>query len=445
MVSDVIVNENLQPIPPSERRSAFTMGLVWVTMVASFPAVLAGFEWYSQGVSLNQMIGSGAISLLLLLAYSIPACELGARTGLGYCALSRTVFGRLGSAFVTFNLMWMFLAWYGMTAVLMAVAFAHLYHSFLPVIWLSIIFSFLMAINNFFGFTGVANFARFMAAPALIIWVGYTFFKALASGTNAAVVAPLHCSNMHALTLTSSFIVGFAVWGNEPDYWRYSKPGVWRSGVPLLVSIVIGQIIFPMAGWLVARTNGITDSSGAAAFMSNYCFAGIGWLGLIILIADYFSTNDSSLFGCAAALESVRPIKHMVAVGISTVAGAVVAALLTISDASQALSAIVALNCVILPTPTVIMLSEWFLQKHVFSQTEIFSVVPDFAELPIIRWPAIIALAAGLFVGIVTSGLFPALEHFHFGVCSLQAWVTSIIVYVPLRVCEHRYALAKSL
>lgn len=438
-------NESLQPIPSSERRSALTMGLVWVTMVASFPAVLAGFEWYSQGISFKQMIISGAISLLLLLAYSIPACELGARTGLGYCALSRTVFGRLGSAIVTFNLMWMFLAWYGMTAVLMAQAYANLYHSPLAIIWLSVIFSFLMAINNFFGFTGVANFARFMAAPALITWVLFTFVKALSSGANATMVAQTHCSNMHALTITSSFIIGFAVWGNEPDYWRYSKPGILRSGVPLLVSIVIGQLMFPMAGWLVARASGITDSAAAAAFMSNYCFGGIAWLGLLILIADYFSTNDSSLFGSAAALESVWPMKHILAVGIFAIGGAIVAALLTVFDVSKALSTIVSLNCVVLPIPTVIMLSEWFLQKRVFSQSEIFSVVPDFASLPIIRWPAIIALVAGLSIGIVTSGLFPALERFHFGVCSLQAWLASIIIYAPLRVYEYRYAVAKSL
>jgi purine-cytosine permease-like protein len=441
-VSSKQINESLQPVPLSERRSALTMGLVWVTMVASFPAVLAGFEWYGQGVSFAQMIVCAFISLVLLLAYSIPASELGARTGLGYCALSRIVFGRVGSIIVTANLMWMFTAWYAITAVLMARAFADLFHLPIALIYLSVIFSLLMAVNNFFGFTGVANFARFMAAPALITWVGYTFFKAVSAGTKAAVLNPSHLANMDALSITSSFIIGFAVWGNEPDYWRYSKPGVWRSGVPLLISIAIGQVIFPMAGWLVARSSGITGAAEGAAFMSNYCFGGMALLGLIILIADYFSTNDSNLFGCAAALESIWPMKHMLAVGIFALAGAVVAALLTITDASQALSVLVSLNCVVLPTPTVIMLCEWFLQKWLFKQGSVFSFVPEFSQLPVIRWPAIIALTGGLFVGIITSGLFPAFEHFHFGICSLQAWLTSVIVYVPLRIYVHKYAAA---
>ncbi len=436
-------SESLQPVPISERRSAFTMGLVWVTMVASFPAVLAGFEWYSQGISFNQMIVCALISLLLLMAYSIPACELGSRTGLGYCALSRFVFGRLGSALITINLLWMFTGWYAMTAVLMAQAFADIFHISLAqfpfaIIGLSVIFAFLMSVNNFFGFTGVANFARFMAAPALMTWVGYTFVKALNTPISLKTVSHLHASNTHALTIMSSFIIGFAVWGNEPDYWRYSKPGVLRTGVPLLVSIVIGQLLFPMAGWLVARGSGITDASSAAAYMSNYCFAGVAVLGLVILIADYFSTNDSSLFGTAAALDSVWPVKHMVAVGMSAFAGAILAAVFAVFDASQTLSAMVSLNCVILPTPTVIMLCEWLLQKYVFAQSAIFTVVPDFKDLPIVRWPAIVALVSGLLVGIITSGLIPALEPLHFGVCSMQAWLTSMIIYIPLRIYEYK-------
>src|SRR5580698_6557710 len=107
-------------------------------MVTSFPAVLAGFEWYRQGISLNQIILCAAVSLLLLLAYSIPACELGARTGLGYCALSQTVFGRCGAMFSTGNLLWLFTAWYGLTAVLMAQAVSGLFHWQAPIMWLSI-------------------------------------------------------------------------------------------------------------------------------------------------------------------------------------------------------------------------------------------------------------------------------------------------------------------
>ena len=199
-----------------------------------------------------------------------------------------------------------------------------------------------------------------------------------------------------------------------------------------MISIVIGQIIFPIAGWLLAQTHSLTDYASATAFMSNYCFGSIAFIGLAIVTADYFSTNDSSLFGSVAAIEGIWSLKHMVSVGIVAGVGALAAALFSATDMSQALSTLLSLNCIILPTPTVIMICEWYLRKKVMP-TNGFTSVPPINELPQICWPACIALLAGFCIGIVTSGLIPAFEIFHIGVCSLQAWLTSIIVYIPLR------------
>jgi purine-cytosine permease-like protein len=416
------------------------MGLLWVTMVASFPAVIAGFEWYKQGISLPQLIFCSAISVLLLLFYSVPACELGARTGLGYCALGQAVFGRWGSIFLTVNLLWIFVAWYALTAVFMAQAVVNLFHWQISLVLLSVIFAFLMAVNNFFGFTGVSNFARFMAAPVLIIWVGFILWKALHEPAIATPIVDLpRPGMMYALSIISSFIIGFAVWGNEQDYWRYSKPGIWRSAIPLLLSIAIGQIIFPLAGWFIARASGAVDYSSTLSFMSTYCFGGMAIIGLLILIADYFSTNDSSLFGCAAAIETSLPLNHALSVGIFTVLGAVIAALLAITDMSQTFSTLVSLNCIVLPTPTIIMIVEWWLQKNIFNRSTPFEQLNNPEQLPAVQMPAIIALVAGLFVGIISSGLIPAFEFCQIGISSLNAWLTAIIVYLPLRIyCHHK-------
>lgn len=291
-----------------------------------------------------------------------------------------------------------------------------------------------MSFNNFFGFTGIANFARFMAGPVLTIWVIYIFFKAINSPPPAIVSHYPHASSMSAISVISSFIIGFAVWGNEQDYWRYSKPGIWRSTIPLTVSIAIGQIIFPLAGWLIARNNGTMDYAAATAFMSNYCFAGITLMGLLIITSDYFSTNDSSLFGCAAAVESIFPLKHSFSVGIFAIAGAIVAALLALTNMSESLTAIVSLNCILLPIPTIIMLAEWWLKTKVFHTKNSFS--SGLSTAASLSWPAVIAFFSGLAVGIITSGLIPGFEFCHIGICSLQAWLTSIIVYLPLRIYE---------
>jgi purine-cytosine permease-like protein len=429
---------HLAQVPAGERRSPLTMGLVWITMVTSFPTVLIGFEWCKQGFSLAQVLTCTVLSSLLLICYAVPATQLGARSGLGYGALSRGVFGRAGTILVAANLVWMFTTWYGMVAFLMAQAVRDLLHVPVPMIWLSMLFAFLMAFNNFFGFSGVANFARYVAAPALICWVGYTFVKAASAAPPNVFTEPSHQSMMSAMTAISSFVIGFAVWGNEKDYWRYSKTGWLRSAVPLMVALLIGEIIFPTTGWLLSKTSGIVESSAATAFMNSYSFGGIAVVGVLILGAIYFAANDSNLFGLATTLESVWPMPHKVSVTIFAVSGAVLAAFLSTFDSSKALDALTALNCVFMPVPTVIMLMDWYMNERIFRQPVDFSDLPPLKALPFIRFPALIAAISGICVGVLTSGLIPGCEALHVGIVPIQAWLTAAIIFAVLRYFEYK-------
>ena len=89
------------------------------------------------------------------------------------------------------------------------------------------------------------------------------------------------------------------------------------------------------------------------------------------------------------------------------------------------------------------MMTEWFLMTYVFHTGAVSSWrVPRFEELPVCRWPAIIALIAGLTVGIATSGVIPGTANWNVGVCSVQAWLTSLFIYVPLRLIEYKIDIA---
>jgi len=428
----------LTPVPHEQRRSPTTMGLLWITMTTAFPAVLIGFEWHKQGFSFSQILFCSVLGCIFLLAYAIPASLLGAKSGLGYCGLSRVVFGRWGTRLVAANLIWMSVVWYGIFAVLMAQAVNDLLQVHYSMTVMAIIFGLLMAFNNFFGFAGIANFARFIAAPVLIAWVGYTFFKTINMVPHAALFEPSHQPMMTALTVTSSFVIGFAVWGNEPDYWRYSKPCSLRIAIPMVIALLIGQVIFPITGWLISQTTGITNSDTATAFLNNYSFAGFAIIGLFVLAASYFATNDSILFGSDAALETIWPMKHKTAIIILAMVGAVTAAIFSVNDSIKTLSVITDLSCIFLPVPTVIMITEWWLREKFFRLPIDFANVPALIELPAIDWPAIIALLAGFVVGTVTSGWIPGLESLHVGICSIQAWLTSAFIYTVLRVREYR-------
>lgn len=172
--------------------------------------------------------------------------------------------------------------------------------------------------------------------------------------------------------------------------------------------------------------------------MNNYSFAGFAIIGLIILAAQFFAQNDSNLFGSSTGLESICPIKHKATVTILTIVCAIGAACLSICDPSKSFEIIAALNCILLPTPTVIQLIEWYLRERVFFPRQDMSTVPDIEELPAICWPAALAWLAGITVGVATSGLIPQLELLHMGICPIQSWLTTAVVYGILR--NYQYA-----
>lgn len=414
------------PVPESQRRGPVTLGLVWLTMVTCFPCVLAGFQWCKDGVSLSQTLVCCIVSCLLLLAYTVPVCLLSARTGLGYAELNRRVFGKGPAALINCNLIWIFVGWYGIASLLLAEGLNGLCHWHLPLAPFAAVLAVLMAVNNFFGFKGIANFARFFAAPVLIGWVIYSAVKAVPSCPPSVWTEAAHTSLPQALTMVSSFVIGIAVWGNEADYWRYSRPKISHSLIPLTITLAIGQVLFPMTGWILSRSTGITDYAQATEFMNNWSFGGIAAIGALVLVASFFAANDSNLFGSSQTFKSLTGLSHRCSVAILTALGAGTAVALAHFGAAKSLESIVMLNCIILPTTTVIVVAEYYLSRktiHAFVGT---------------NWKATLAVGIAIFVGMLTSGIIPGTEALHVGICPLQTWLVALGLYVPLRKLQLR-------
>jgi len=438
MSSDTDKHYLASPVPLSVRRGPITMGLLWITMVTAFPTVLMGFQWLKDGVTLGQVIACTIIGCFVLLAYAVPAAHLGAKSGLSYGALSRLVFGGWASRLASFNILWIFTAFYAMYALLLADTIKGIFHINLPLMALAAGFAIVMAFNNFFGFSGVANFARFVAAPLIIAAVLYTFAKVLPTCPASALSTVSHVSFSTALTTVAGFVIGFMVWGNEPDYWRFGKPEKEHAALPLAISFLIGGVLFPVAGWMCARMSGITDFGAATNFINSYAFGGIAFLAPIVLAASYCAGNDSNLYGMINAVENFKKMPHHAVCATLAILCAAFAAYLSTAGLAKSLESITSLNCIFLPTATVIMFCEFFLIRHVLGIETDFTRVPAFSELPAVKWVPFSALMVGYIVGVATSGVIPGTEFMHFGLCSAQAWLSAAIVYIPARLIQHR-------
>jgi len=150
-----------RPVSLGDRRGPITMGLLWITMATGFPTVLVGFEWFRLGITLPQVVVCSVVGIVVLLAYTIPTVNLAAATGKGYGLLNESVFGKGVSALINAILILMFIGFYGLAALFMAEGINSLFGCTIPLAFLAAGLAVLMALNNFFGFSGVANFARF--------------------------------------------------------------------------------------------------------------------------------------------------------------------------------------------------------------------------------------------------------------------------------------------
>ncbi len=425
------------------RQGPLTMGLLWVSMITIFPCVLIGFEWCRDGLTLWQVIACTALSCLILLVYTVPVAQLAALSGQGYGSLNRLVFGAAGAALINFNLVWIFIGFYGLAALLLADGLTSLFHLQCSVPLLVGGLAVAMAFNNLFGFAGVANFARFLAAPVLIVWVCYTFAKVAPTCPTAALLAHPQHSFMYALATVSSFVIGVAVWGNEADYWRHGKAKVAYTAWPLLAALVIAQLIFPVTGFMVAHMTGISDFGAATKFMNGFSFGNIPLLGALVLGACYFASADSNLFGSCGALQNLLPLPRRVAVSVLGLLGAAMAVLLSVCGAAKALDCIAAVNCAILPTPTVIVLAEWWLATKAFGFNWAVLTKSESRQLLLPQRASWIALAVGWTTGLATAGVIPGCSMLHVGVCPLNAWLAALAVYIPLRLYEYQSALRR--
>ena len=427
------------PVPLSLRRGPMTMGLLWLTMVTAFTNILIGFQWYKDGFTLSQVIAFTVLGALILLAYSIPATYLGSKSGQTYGMLSRQVFGRWGSRLASFNLIWITIAWYALNALMLAYWLDGLYHLKFPMMIVAAVLSILMAFNNFFGFTGVANFARYVAAPLLLAVMIYTFGRALPTCPTTVLNVVPHIPPGAALTTIAGFVIGVGVWGNEPDFWRFGQPKKRFPVLPLAISLSIGQLIFPITGWMVARISGLSDYGFGSAtnFMNAYSFGGFALIAAIVLTAISFAMNDSNLYGMINAVENIKTLPHTVVCGLLAILCAAFSAWLSVTGVRESLEAIACLSCVILPAVTVVMIVEFFVIRRALRLETDFANVPAMSDVAPVRWPALIALIAGCAVGVLTSGIIPGAAALRVGLPPLQAWIISALVYIPLRLREH--------
>lgn len=437
-------------VPLSKRRSKTVMFLIFVTLQIAMSTIYTGFLARSEGLSFGQLLIACLVGLAAMFLYGAGAANVGAVTGQALALLARTVFGRIGTSVVSILLIIMGIGWYAFQARFLAQLLGGLFTVSSVAIW-GAVAALLMMANNLFGFRGIATFARFVAAPILLVWGAYALIKALVRlPSNQIFAAAPHVAAPTTIMVIAGLLVGGAVWGNEPDVFRYSKGRPWWNAPALVGGYTLGIFVFPILGYLLAELAVNTTLTAFVKYLVPFSLFGVTALAVILLVVNQFALNDGNLYEAVNAMQNlidrVRGWRRLYSVLVLGVIGAIIAA--SMSSLQKDFFIVAGISAIFVPCATTIIAVDVFvLPRVVKGRRRPVHQITSWSNVAVCNWLGLIALIVGVVVGSYTGGLIPGLSGFgttDIGYPSLQAWAISAVLYVVLAVvvpAQHRERL----
>jgi purine-cytosine permease-like protein len=426
-------------VPASARRSNFRMLLTFGSMQLIFGAVLVGYDARFQGLTLGKLAVAMAIAVVTMTAYCIGAANLGAVVGQTHAVTTRGIFGTLGSAVVSVLLVIDGMGFYLFT-VLFVITLAQALLGTIPAVALvTAILAIVMILNNYFGFSGLQRFAQFVAVPVVIAWGLYATIKAFTTVTAHQLAAVPHAASPASLFVVAGAMVGLSTWGNEPDVFRYAKPGrASRWNIPaLVIPYVLGAFLFPIVGYMIATLSDQPNFAPAMKYFASFSLFGASAVMMAVLLVNQWAVQDGNLYIAINGAQNLlsrfpRWRRQYTVIGLGLIAAGLTYILPSLT---KTFNIVTGIGAITVPTATTIMAVDVFIVARLFGLHRPLSRVATWSELAFANWPAIVALLAGTAVGAFTGGLVPGTAGFgktYIGFPPLQAWLTGAAVYLIL-------------
>jgi purine-cytosine permease-like protein len=424
-------------VPLDKRRPMWHFMGLWTTFVAGFSYMFLGFEIRDGGHSLASTIVITLIGYGLYVVYAIVGSFLGSRTGQTHALLTRSIFGVAGSWIVSAFILVAPLGWVAFQANLLAVLWDGFY-GWGALFSLTLILAGVMIFNNLLGFTGISVFARYLVTPLLILWGIYMVAKAFIADGGKMGGTPQGSGLPFWVAVVA--VIGFSMWGNEPDFWRFGRPRfTWP--LPTYLFSAGWFLLFVMAGWMMAQLAKSDDSAAIFRYTVHYSLFGLFWLAFIIATISQIAINDGNYY------ESVNAGQNLVGgwkqwrriyTCLLIAGGGVIAADLVNFHFLNGWFKVASFLAVTAPSATVIMAVDHFVLPRVFRISRPLLKVPSWEEAGLINWPATVALLVAVFFGVTGTASWPTgwslnpTDTNGWGPVPLEAWLIAGAGYVVL-------------
>jgi len=423
-------------VPLHRRRPMWHFMGLWTTFVAGFSYMFLGFEIHDGGHSLASTIAITLIGYGMYVAYAMTGSYLGARTGQTHALLTRSIFGLVGSWIVSAFILVAPLGWVGYQANLLAVLWDGFY-GWGALFTLTLLLAGIMILNNLLGFTGISVFARYLVTPILILWCVYMILRAVI-GHHSELGGTPHGSGLPFWVAVVA-VIGFSMWGNEPDFWRYGRPQfAWP--LPTYIFAAFWFTLFVVAGWMMEALAKTSDTAAVFRYTVHFSLFGAFWLAWIIATISQFAINDGNYYESVNAGQNLvggirrwpRVLTCLIVAG-----GGVIAADLVNFHFINGWFKVASFLAVTVPCATVIMVVDHFLLPRLFRISRPLTHVPHWEETGLINLPATLALLGAVFFGVTGTASWPhgwleASAPNSWGPVPLEAWALAGGLYVAL-------------
>jgi purine-cytosine permease-like protein len=421
-------------VPLEHRRPMWHFMGLWTTFVAGFSYMFLGFEIRDGGHSLASTVGITLLGYGIYVCYAMFGSYLGSRTGQTYGLLTRSVFGSGGSVIVSLFVLLAPLGWVAFQANLLVTIWDGFY-GWGHIFWLTLIVAGLMIFNNLLGFTGISVFARYLVTPLLILWALYMVIKGFVVDSGSFSGTPK--GGGLPIWVAVAAVIGFSMWGNEPDFWRYGKPRFWWP-LPTYLFAAVWFTLFTMGGWMMAALAKSDDSATIFNFTVHYSLFGAFWLAWIIATVSQVAINDGNYYESVNAGQNLvggwrhwrRPYTVLL-----VAAGGVIAADLVNFHFLNGWFKVATFLAISVPSATVIMAVDHFLLPRIFKVSRPLTKVPTWSEAGLFNWPAVISLLVAVFYGVTGSASWPggwlnAAPSNNWGPVPLESWLIAGGLYI---------------
>lgn len=439
-----------EPVPASARRSWWQLTALWITLAAGVAELALGFRFYQAGYSLARAVEAGGAGAGCYLAYALPAAYLGSRTGRTTAALTRPVFGAAGSGLICVLLSAAALARVALASVVLASVWQALFGGTHLVV-VAVAAAAAGAAPSLLGFTGMAAFARYAAAPLMLAWAGYLVARGILDTPHSVLLSGPKASAPLPFAAAVSLAVAVAAWGNEPDTWRYGRPRLAWPAIPYLAALAAGLVLFVAGGWVVASMSHAGAFGLGRAFRSGagYSVFGVLWIAAVVVTvmqvaraaAGYYQMTNAARH-LAGPLRSLN--RWQVSVLLAALSALLTWAVVRLGITAGSLARIAGWSAVTLPCVVVVICADVFVLPRLVAaqdpgqrEREVSQEHGPGHPAMVVNWAAIASVAAGAAFGGFGLGLLPG-QHSPppAGFAPAEGWLLAGVIYAALGIAR---------